>query len=91
MIYERISTPSYSWNINSNLGGFIKGRKGIRQGDPLSPYIFVLCMAMQTQLLNNAAIEGTIKYHPGCAKLTLTYLCFADDLVVFSAADSDSL
>lgn len=90
-IYECISTPSFSINFNGRLEGFIKGAKGIRQGDLLSPYLFILCTDVLSKMLDDTAANGLVSYHPRCKKFGLTHLCFADDLLVFTAATSSSL
>lgn len=70
----------------------MKRKKGLRQGDPLSPnYLFVVCMEDLSQLLHKATIDGSINFHPKCAKLKLTHLCFADDLLLFTEASFSSL
>lgn len=71
--------------------GFIAAKRGLQQDDPLSPYLFVFCMEVFSQLLNKADLEGKIIYHPLCAKLKLTHLSFADDLMIFASAQEQSL
>lgn len=65
-IKERISTPGYSLRLNGSLEGFILGGKGVRQGDPLFPYLFILCMEVLSKMLIAAAAEGLLPYHPRC-------------------------
>lgn len=63
---------------------FFLGRKGIKQGDPLSPYIFLFSMEILSQTINSLGIEGRMGYNPRCKQLALTHLCFADDLIIFT-------
>lgn len=77
----------FSVFVNGGLAGYFKGEKGVRQGDPLSPYIFVLAMNALSSLLNLAVKYDVFKYHPRCRRIGLTHLSFADDLLVFVKGD----
>ncbi|GJY24381.1 RNA-directed DNA polymerase, eukaryota, reverse transcriptase zinc-binding domain protein [Tanacetum coccineum] len=63
--------------------GYFKGGRGLRQGDPISPYIFTLVMEVFSLILKQQIKEeGKFKYHWGCKDLKISHLCFADDLLV---------
>ncbi|CAL1384516.1 unnamed protein product [Linum trigynum] len=63
--------------------------RGVRQGDPLSPYLFVLCMERLSHKIDEAVASGQWK----AVRLTssgppLTHLFFADDLLLFAEVES---
>lgn len=90
-IKECISTPMFLVKVNGQLEGFLKEKKGLRQGDPSSPYLFIVCMEVLSQLLHKATTKGKIYVHPKCAKLKLSHLSFVDDLLLFYNASLSSL
>ena len=59
LIMQCISTVTYSFLINGSPRGRVKPSRGIRQGDPLSPYIFILCSEVLSGLCNRASEEGS--------------------------------
>ncbi|KAL0427839.1 UNVERIFIED_CONTAM: LINE-1 retrotransposable element O protein [Sesamum latifolium] len=91
-IEECVTTPSFSVCLNGSPHGFFKGARGLRQGDPISPYLFVLVMEMLNLILQYfIAQAGDFSYHWRCEAVQLFRLGFADDLLLFSKADERSV
>lgn len=63
-----------------------KAFKGLRHGDPLSPYLFTLCMLYLSKFLLDASKDPRFSYHPRCRKVGITHLLFADYPLMFCRA-----
>ncbi|GJZ58952.1 putative RNA-directed DNA polymerase, eukaryota, reverse transcriptase zinc-binding domain protein [Tanacetum coccineum] len=73
-----ISSTSFSININVELHGYFKSKHGLRQGDPISLYVFTLVMEILTLLLKRkASDEDEFTYHYICSKQKIINVCLA--------------
>ncbi|KAL0318219.1 UNVERIFIED_CONTAM: Transposon TX1 uncharacterized protein [Sesamum calycinum] len=91
-IEECITSPHFSLYLNGEVHGFFAGARGLRQGDPVSPYLFVLVMeVLHLILLQLIEQDGGFAYHWQCKELGLFQLCFADDLILLCKAEVQSV
>lgn len=85
------NSVSYSFKVNGKMTKSIQPSRGLRQGDPLSPYIFVICTQGLSSLINGYKESGLIKGVQMASRgPTITHLFFADDSLLFFKADRDS-
>jgi len=84
-IKECVTTASFSLIVNDEVCGFFKPSRGIQQGDPLSPYLFLICMEVLTRVLRTAQIssESGIGFKIASRAKKLPCLLFADDSLLF--------
>ena len=92
LIMKCVSTVSYRISVNGELSEVIKPQRGLRQGDPLSPYLFLLCAEGFSALLSQAEREGNLKGVKVCQRApSVSHLLFADDsLILFRANGGDA-
>ena len=82
-----ISTTAFSVLFNDSPMGFFRSSRGLRQGDPLSPYLFMIGMEALSGLLKRAVesnfISGCKFVGRGGGELIISHLLYADDTVLF--------
>ncbi|VFQ92906.1 unnamed protein product [Cuscuta campestris] len=91
LVMECVCSASSSIMVNGDSHGFLPSKRGLRQGDPMAPTLFLFCIEYFSRLLNKKAKEGSFNYHKDCAGLGITHLAFADDLMLFSRGDLHSV
>ncbi|KAF7804493.1 putative LRR receptor-like serine/threonine-protein kinase [Senna tora] len=86
-----VNTVEYTLLLNGQKVGKFKPERGLRQGDPLSPFLFIIASNMLSVMLHNAENKKGIKGIQFNNKgPQITHLMFADDTVLFFKADSES-
>lgn len=91
MIMRCVKTATFSVKLNGGLSNRFIPSRGLRQGDPLSPYLFLFCVEGFFAMLKNAQREKELKgVSFGTNGPTVTHLLFVDDSVVFLEGSRDN-
>ena len=65
-VMQCVSSASFSVGVNGDIHGFFPGNSGDRQGDPLSPYLFICCMEYFSRMFMLASQQEDFWFHPKC-------------------------
>lgn len=90
-VWRLIFNVWYSVNLNGTRHDFFISSRRIKQGDPLSPFLFVIGAELLSRLLINLLEEGFIPYFTKKKGPIISHLCYVDDTILFSSGDSVSL
>jgi hypothetical protein len=77
-----ISSVRFSVLVNGSPEGFFASSRGIRQGDPLSPLLFVFVMEALSRMLSAGINDGLLEGFK-VGNVTVSHLLFADDTLIF--------
>ncbi|CAN1757082.1 Putative ribonuclease H protein At1g65750 [Linum perenne] len=85
-----ITSVRYSVAVNSKTVGPILPERGLRQGCPLSPFLFIICAEGLSFLIRRAVLDGTLHGVRVCQGAPrISHLFFADDSFFFCRSDFD--
>ncbi|XP_042948632.1 uncharacterized protein LOC122281317 [Carya illinoinensis] len=88
LIMRCVESVSYSFIFNGTPQDTFYPTRGLRQGDPLSPYLFILCSEVLSCMLNKAESSGLITGLPIRRKsLSINHLFFVDNNLLFCKAN----
>jgi len=86
-----VTTVKYRIRVNGELTEEIIPQRGLRQGDPLSPYLFLICAEAFSCLLNSAEERGESIGVRVCQEApSINHLLFADDSLLLFKIDNES-
>jgi hypothetical protein len=87
LIMKYVETVRFSVRVNGQLSNAFYPTRGIRQGDPMSPYLFLLCAEGLSCMLKFSGPQFLAKgVWVGVHAPWVSYLLFADDCLVFTQA-----
>ena len=88
-----ISSTRFSILLNGSPVGFFQSSRGLRHGDPLSPFLFILAMEALSSILNKALqggfLEDFMDGGRGGEGVVVSHILFADDTLVFCDASKE--
>ncbi|XP_048619867.1 uncharacterized protein LOC125590358 [Brassica napus] len=91
LIMQCVTSVTYSFLVNDSVHGRVIPSRGIRQGDPLSPYLFILCGEILSGLCKRAQRSGHLAgLRISIPAPRLNHLLFADDTMFFLNTDEES-
>jgi hypothetical protein len=91
LILKCVSSVRFAVRVNGELLPYFTPSRGLRQGDPISPYLFLLCAQGFTALLNHFGgnhIDRGIRV--SIHSPWINHLLFADDSLIFMSASVQS-
>lgn len=89
LIMKCVTSVSFSVLFNGERLEEFKPSRGIRQGDPISPYLFLICAEGLSCILNKSSMqEGGIVVAENAPKIS--HLLFAYDILLFFKANANA-
>jgi len=92
MVWRLISNNYYSVLLNGQSYGFFHSTRGVKQGDPLSPTLFILSAEVLSRALNSLFDDPQfVGYGMPKWSANLNHLAYAEDTIIFASSHDYSL
>lgn len=89
-IHSILATGKTAVMLNGVPGRWINCKRGLRQGDPISPYLFIIVADVLQRLIQQASTEGVLQ-HPLDPNLSCPVLQYADDTLILLQASETAM
>uniref|UniRef100_A0A0V0GIW4 Putative ovule protein n=1 Tax=Solanum chacoense TaxID=4108 RepID=A0A0V0GIW4_SOLCH len=90
-----ITTVRFSVLMNGSPVRFFSAERGLRQGDPLSPFLFLLAMEGLNNMIKSAKVRGWLRgfevSRPEVDNVEIIHLLYANDTLIVCDADEGQL
>ena len=78
-----VTNSCFAVLVNGTPSDFFPASRGIRQGCPLSPLLFILIIESLSRIILDAQQKGHIKGFQYSPNMSVTHLLFVDDVILF--------
>ncbi|KAK4385831.1 hypothetical protein Sango_2707100 [Sesamum angolense] len=86
-----LNTAGFIILVNGEPSGFFKSLQGLRQGDLISPALFILASEALSRGLNHLFSQNPDMFYQTGIKTRVTHLAYADDISIFTRCEEQSL
>ncbi|KAL6569244.1 hypothetical protein OROMI_013758 [Orobanche minor] len=92
LIRHCVENCTFSILVNSSPAGYFASSRGLRQGDPISPSLFVLAADYLSRCLDRFITDHPLmRYRTVGRPFAISHLSYADDIIIFTRAVDDGL
>lgn len=78
-----VTTSMFTIMVNGSMNGFFESKRGLIQGDLISPLLFVIYMKYLSCLMRKVMNSHYFDFHLRCKKPKLNHKAFADDVILY--------